>query len=90
VHETQQEELQSPFSSESEAGLDESNLTTQEADSDTSLEEDPPQSQQENPLYLALLGCGTDPEKSRILAENYSSSYPKFLRHSKNSIISEC
>ncbi|HEV3269963.1 MAG TPA: hypothetical protein VGZ69_04860 [Candidatus Rhabdochlamydia sp.] len=88
VHETQQEELQSPFSSESEADLDESNLTTQEADSDTSLEEDPSQSQQKNSLYIAFLECGTDPEKSETLANNYLK-YPKSLRHSENSIISE-
>ncbi|MCL6755870.1 MAG: hypothetical protein M3A24_01670 [Candidatus Rhabdochlamydia oedothoracis] len=91
VHKTQLKESQTAPCSESEADLDESTFTVQktDTDSDISFEEESSQSQQENPLYQALLECGTDPEKSKILATNYLSKYPKTLRHSTNSIPSE-
>ena len=72
-----------------EADPGEAAFTTQkiDTDSDTSFEESP-QSQQEDPLYRALLECGTDPEKSKILADNYLLRYSKPLRHSINSVVS--
>ncbi|VHO04187.1 hypothetical protein [Candidatus Rhabdochlamydia sp. T3358] len=87
IHETQKEGLQTPHS-ESEADLNESTLT-QETDSDTSFEEGSFSLQEGNLLYQALLESGTDPEKSKILAENYLLRYPKHFRHSRDSIISE-
>lgn len=89
VFKIQLEEPQTPSCSEADPG--ESTFTTQkiDTDSDASFEEEPSQSQQESPLCQALLECGTDPEKSRIMAANYLSKYPKALRHSINSIASE-
>lgn len=91
ARETPLEEPQTSSCSESEADPEEVSFynTKDSADSDTSFEEKSPQSKQENPLYQALLDCGTDPEKSKILAANYLSRYPKPFRHSINSIVSE-
>ncbi|QZA58366.1 hypothetical protein [Candidatus Rhabdochlamydia porcellionis] len=91
VHKTQLEGPQIAPCPKPETNLDESTFTTQkvDTDSDTSFEEESSQSQQEDPLYQALVECGTDPEKSKILATNYSSKYPKSFRHSINSIVSE-
>ena len=66
----------------------ESTLITQETDSDTSAGEDPSKSIELSPLYQALLECGTDPEKSKALVNNYSSKYPKPFRCSTNSVNS--
>lgn len=87
VGETQLEELQT-FSSVAEVALDKSTFTTEEVDSDTSLEEGSFPEQEENSLYLALLECGTDPTRSKTIANNYLI-FPKHFRHSENSIDSE-
>ena len=78
VSKIQLEEPQISSCSESEPDPGEAAFTTQkiDTDSDASFEEGPSQSQQEDPLYRALLECGTDPEKSKILADNYRFRYP--------------
>lgn len=60
-----------------------------EADSDTSFEKNPLQLQQDNPLYEALLKCGTDPETSKTMVSNYEN-FPKHFRASINSTVSNC
>ncbi|MGL4540069.1 MAG: hypothetical protein ACRCU0_03740 [Candidatus Rhabdochlamydia sp.] len=58
----------------------------QKADSNASLKKSKEQIEYLK-LYSALVECGTDPEKSRILAEN-SFKYPKHFRNSLSSISS--
>lgn len=87
VRETPLEEPQTSSCSESEADPGESALKIG-TDSDTSSEEELSQSQQENPLYQALLACGTDPKTSEIMVNNYKK-FPKPFCHSTNSIVSE-
>lgn len=87
VHETPLEEPQISSCSESEADPGESALKI-DTDSDVSSEEELSQSQQENPLYQALLACETDPETSEIMVNNYKK-FPRPFCRSINSIVSE-
>lgn len=88
--EVQQEELQITPYSESETDSDESTFTRQkiDTDSDTSFEEESDQSQQKDPFYQALLGCGTDPKISETMVSNYRK-FPKCFRHSTTSLVSQ-